>query len=265
MPNGRAVATSACVGSGPITSRYEPSPNDSSVFAVPMPTWRPPWLGVTPIASRRPRPMVPARSVVRRGRGGRRRPISCPGAAPPCALIWTNARRMLDSARLQRRRLDRGGRRGLRPGSRPRRWPSAASTRRADGADRWIAASSYRPIAWLATTTSAGTSASRWRASLERVRAPRRPACRRRGSSLSVTSSVTRATLAATTQAKWGPHRSERQVPTRPPQVDATGCVQVTTLTRLRRAGTVVVPGCGFSRPNHSRRGRHPLHRSEQP
>ena len=42
---------------------------------------------------------------------------------------------------------------------------SAASARSRGVADRWIAASSYRPMAWLSTTTWAGTSASRRRAS----------------------------------------------------------------------------------------------------
>ena len=38
---------------------------------------------------------------------------------------------------------------------------SAASARSGGVALRWMAASSYSPITWLVTTTSAGTSASR--------------------------------------------------------------------------------------------------------
>jgi hypothetical protein len=104
---------------------------------------------------------------------------------------------------------------------------------RAGLAPRWIAASSYRPITWLATTTSAGTSASRGGPPRAR-RGHRRAGCRRRRgrrtrirrSPAFVVSSLTFGTLPATTEAKWGC----RLVPTRPPATWFAGgqrCVQV--------------------------------------
>ena len=57
------------------------------------------------------------------------------------------------------------GRRAPRRGRRRRRWPGRRRPGRAAAADRWMAASSYSPMAWLMTTTSAGTSATRARAS----------------------------------------------------------------------------------------------------
>ena len=52
-----------------------------------------------------------------------------------------------------------------RPGRPWRRWPGRPRPGPGAGCDRWMAPSSNRPMAWLATTWAAGTSASRRRAS----------------------------------------------------------------------------------------------------
>ena len=92
----------------------------------------------------------------------RARPQSGPGAALGLrAWSWTKARRIWARASRERRLVlaqaaaepldERGhgvdGQRGLGRGS-------------AVGCDRWMAASSYRPMAWLATTWRRGTAAS---------------------------------------------------------------------------------------------------------
>ena len=58
---------------------------------------------------------------------------------------------------------DSGPRRSPRPSTRQprRRWPRKPRRDAGDRRPRWIAASSYRPITWLTTTVSAGTSARR--------------------------------------------------------------------------------------------------------
>ena len=57
-------------------------------------------------------------------------------------------------------RRRRAGRRARRPGRRGRRWPGGPGPAAGGWSDRCRAASSNRPKAWLATTTSAGVRAS---------------------------------------------------------------------------------------------------------
>ena len=74
-------------------SRYEPSPNDSKVFAVPTPTWRPPALGSTPMAA-----ATDAVVSASDGVASTRWSIAATVSSICAPLICTNARRMLASA-----------------------------------------------------------------------------------------------------------------------------------------------------------------------
>ena len=117
-------------------------------------------------------PGAPGGATARRGcrrppRPRRRRPRrSLRSTAVAAAdLMLTNAMRMFDSA--SRSVGESGPSRSPRPST---RMPTASIASEAAGrfgglADRWMAASSYRPITWLVTTTSAGTSARRVRTS----------------------------------------------------------------------------------------------------
>ena len=178
-----------------------------------------------------------------------------------------------------------------RPGSRRRRWPARPRAGRAARRDRWMAASSYRPMAWLATTCAAGTSARprpglvelgpelglarrrrARRARLVGVRC-RRPARRRRRRRRPVLAAgCPQAAHRALTYPGRQPRRSGALRPAHgragPHPATVDGCVRVDVSAVRRPAHLAPVADVGFpvgARIRSSWEEHSPLHRSEQP
>ena len=209
--------------------------------------------------------------------------LARPFSVTDCS-ICTNARRML--ARASRSVDDSGPSRSPRPSTRQATASiaNAADARSGWSADRWIAASSYRPITWFVTTTSAGTSATRRLASSMAAwaspMASAAPSATTSASSIGppprpvgVAPGIDVGFLSHVCYPSWGNLRRSGGNPHLATTAHRRGeCVQVqrqlvTAAPGSRGRSVPVAPR--VSRPStdttHRTGRRHPLHRSEQP